>query len=464
MQCAGQFSLTAYRGNIVIFYVSSLTSMDIFFIAIIGILLVFVLTLVRANAQRVEKAEAERLAEDRTRALLELAKVLEREKLLTETKVQLERALDKERAERAAVERTLEGTNAFLQAQQEKFQTQQEEIFRMREQFNMEFKNMANAILEEKTQKFTAVNQQHMDQILNPLKEKIKTFEEKVERTYQQESAERNVLKGVVEQLMQQSMLIKNEANNLTRALKGDTKKQGNWGEIILERVLERSGLLKDQEYVLQSVFKTDEQRKIPDAIILLPEDKHLVVDSKVSLVAYEKWVNAEDEIEQAQYLRQHVQSVESHVRELSAKNYHDLYGIQSPDFVLLFMPIESALSIAVREKPDLFSEAWDRRVVIVSPSTLLATLRTIASIWVQERQNRNVLEIAKEAGALYDKFVGFLTDMQQIEVHLQRASEKHQDAMKKLSSGAGNVIRKVENLKVLGAKANKQIDNKFLD
>ncbi|MFD2966978.1 DNA recombination protein RmuC [Sphingobacterium bambusae] len=438
--------------------------MEIFLIVIIGLLVLGMLALVRSNAQKVPKADATQLIEQRNAAQMELVKVSERERLLSETKVQQEMLLERERSERAALERTLEATNAFLQAQQEKFQAQQEEILRLREQFNLQFQHMANKILEEKTQKFTALNQQQMDQILNPLKEKIKTFEEKVERTYQQEAAERNVLKGVVEQLMQQSMLIKHEANNLTNALKGDTKKQGNWGEIILERVLERSGLIKDQEYILQSVFKDEEARKIPDAIILLPEDKHLIVDSKVSLVAYERWVNAEAEADQVAFLKQHVQSIESHVRDLSAKNYQDLYGIHSPDFVLLFMPIESALSVAVREKPDLFSDAWDRRVVIVSPSTLLATLRTIASIWVQERQNRNVLQIAKEAGALYDKFVGFLQDMQQVETHIQRAAEKHQDAMKKLSTGAGNVVRKIENLKALGAKANKQIDNRFLE
>ncbi|WP_037498705.1 DNA recombination protein RmuC [Sphingobacterium deserti] len=438
--------------------------MEILLIVIICVLVIFMLLLVRANASNVSKTEHERLVEMHKIAGLDLAKVQERERMLAEQRVQQDAALQRERNERAALERTLEATNAYLQAQQEKFQAQQAEMTRLREEFNLQFQHMANSILEEKTQKFTAVNQQQMDQILTPLKEKIKTFEEKVERTYQHEAAERNVLKGVVEQLMQQSLLIKNEANNLTRALKGDTKKQGNWGEIILERVLERSGLIKDQEYTLQSVFNAEETRKIPDAIILLPEEKHLVVDSKISLVAYERWVNTEDEVEQAKFLKQHVHSIESHVRDLATKNYHDIYGIHSPDFVLLFMPIESALSVAVREKPDLFSEAWDRRVVIVSPSTLLATLRTIASIWVQERQNRNVLEIAKEAGALYDKFVGFLTDMQQIEVHLQRAGEKHQEAMKKLSSGPGNVVRKIENLKSLGAKANKQIDNRFLD
>lgn len=416
------------------------------------------------QTQKVPRSTLQQMEQEKNQAVIESTKLQERERMLQQAKETMESAFERERQERAAVERTLESTNAYLQAQQEKYQTQKEEMLQLRKQFQLEFQQMANAILEEKTQRFTTVNQQNLDQILTPLKERIKTFEEKVERTYQQESAERNVLKGVVEQLMQQSLLIKNEANNLTKALKGDSKKQGNWGEIILERVLERSGLVKDQEYRLQAVFKEDDGRKIPDAIILLPEEKHLVIDSKVSLTAYERWVNAEDEIEQAQYLRQHVQSMESHIRELSAKNYHDLYGIHSPDFVLLFMPIESALSVAIKEKPDLFSDAWDRRVVIVGPSTLLATLRTIASVWVQERQNRNVLDIAKEAGALYDKFVGFLQDMQQLETYLQRASEKQQDAMKKLSTGPGNVIKKVENLKQLGAKANKQIDSKYLE
>ncbi|MCC2599597.1 DNA recombination protein RmuC [Sphingobacterium sp. FBM7-1] len=437
--------------------------MDIFLLLLIIVLFAAVIGAFWLQSQKAPKHVHRQIEAEKNTAVIELAKVQERERLLEQAKVELEQALDRERRERSAVERTLESTHAYLQAQQEKYQVQQEEIKQLRKQFYLEFQQMANTILEEKTQKFTAVNQQHLDQLLTPLKEKIKTFEEKVDRTYQQEAAERNVLKGVVEQLMQQSMLIKDEANNLTKALKGDSKKQGAWGEIILERVLERSGLLKDQEYRLQAVFEDDHSRKVPDAIILLPEDKHLVVDSKVSLTAYERWVNASEDAEQVQHLRQHVHSIESHIRQLSAKNYHDLYGIHSPDFVLLFMPIESALSLAVREKPELFSDAWDRKVVIVGPSTLLATLRTIASVWVQERQNRNVLEIAKEAGMLYDKFVGFLNDMQQLENHLSRATEKHQEAMRKLSSGSGNVIKKVENLKQLGAKANKQIDPKYL-
>ncbi len=396
---------------------------------------------------------------------LALARAVQKEEMLLKDVNHLNELLGKETETRQSVERTLEGTNAYLQAQQEKFQEQKEELNRIRTQFNAEFQVLASKILEEKSQKFTDLNKQNIGLLLDPLKERIKHFEDKVEKTYNQEAAERNVLKGVVEQLMQQSVQIQEEAHNLTKALKGDNKQQGNWGEVILERVLERSGLIKDQEYSLQvSIQQEGGGRLQPDALIQLPDNKHLVVDSKVSLIAYEKAVNIESEAERALFVKQHVFSIEQHVKELAVKDYQSLYGIHSPDFVLLFMPIESALSLAVTYKPELFSEAWDRRVVIVSPSTLLATLRTVASMWKQERQNKNVLEIAREAGALYDKFVGFLHDMEHIQSHLFKATEKHHDAMKKLSSGSGNVIRKIENLKTLGAKATKQIDDKYLE
>lgn len=434
-------------------------------IAVIILLIFICIYLASQKAKGVSKSDFDKLSQEKQALAIQYAKLTQYADLQSQEKEELKRLLEKETNERNALERTLEGTNAYLQAQQEKFEEQKVEIERTKTQFNTEFQVLANKILEEKTQKFTALNQQYLGVILDPLKEKIKSFEEKVEKSYAQESAERNVLKGVVEQLMQQSMQIKDEANNLTRALKGDSKKQGNWGEVILERVLERSGLIKDQEYRLQVSLQDEAGRRLqPDAIIDLPDDKQLIVDSKVSLLAYDNYLNADIEEELNMHLKLHVQSIENHVKELSAKNYHSLYGIHSPDFVLLFMPIESALSVAVMQKPELFSDAWDRRVVIVSPSTLLATLRTIASMWKQERQNRNVLEIAREAGALYDKFVGFLTDMQQIQVHLHKASEKHDEAMKKLSTGSGNVVRRVENLKALGAKANKQIDEKYLD
>ncbi|WP_270089334.1 DNA recombination protein RmuC [Sphingobacterium sp. SYP-B4668] len=439
--------------------------MEWIFGVVVILLICCVIFLLIKYKEGVSKRVYEDLRVDKDELALELARSQQREEGLIGERADLKEDLDKERAQRLRIELTLENTNAYLQAQQEKLEFQKKEVEETKNKFNLEFQHIANKILEEKTQKFTEVNHRSINQLLDPLKDKIKAFEEKVERTYQHESAERNVLKGVVEQLMQQSVQIKNEANNLTRALKGDSKKQGNWGEVILERVLERSGLVKGQEYRLQaSLVDGDGRRMQPDAIIDLPDEKHLVVDAKVSLVAYEKWVNAVSDEEQHTFAKQHVQSVENHVRELSAKNYHELYQIQSPDFVLLFMPIESALSMSVREKPDLFSDAWDRKVVIVSPSTLLATLRTIASVWKQERQNRNVLEIAREAGALYDKFVGFMQDMQLVENQIQRALERHQDATKKLGSGAGNIIKRVENLKDLGAKANKQIDQKYLD
>jgi len=394
-----------------------------------------------------------------------LARAEQQVENLTAEKERIAVLLREEQQRLLESERSLESTRAYYQSQQEKLREQKADIETIKQQFNTEFQVIANKILEEKTQKFTETNSKSLDQILNPLKEKIKTFEEKVEKTYQHEAAERNSLKGVVQQLMEQSLRIKDEANSLTRALRGDSKKQGNWGEVILERVLERSGLVKDREYRLQAALTDEEGRRLqPDAIIDLPDEKHLVVDSKVSLLAYERWVNAETDDEREGYAKQHIQSVENHVKSLSAKNYHDLYQIHSPDFVLLFMPIESAFSMSITYKADLFSDAWDRKVVIVSPSTLLATLRTIASMWKQERQTRNVLEIAKEAGALYDKFVGFLQDLEKVGEQLTRAVRAHEDATRKLSTGPGNVITKVEKLKKLGARANKQIDSDLLD
>lgn len=385
--------------------------------------------------------------------------------MLREDNRRLMAELQQERANFLQAEKAVESARSYYKSQQEKLYEQKEEIETIKKQLNTEFQVIANKILEEKTQKFTERNSKSLDQILAPFKEKIQLFEEKVDKTYKAESDERNSLKGMVKELMEQSLRIKDEANNLTRALKGDSKKQGNWGEVILERVLERSGLSRDREYRLQASMMGEDGRRLqPDAIIDLPDDKHLVIDSKVSLVAYERWVNADTDEDREIFARQHVQSIENHVKGLAAKNYHDLYQINSPDFVLLFMPIESAFSMSITYKADLFSDAWDRRVVIVSPSTLLATLRTIASMWKQERQTRNVLEIAKEAGALYDKFVGFLQDMEKVGRQLDNAARSHEEATKKLSTGPGNLIKKAEKLKKLGARASKQIDNNLLD
>lgn len=354
-----------------------------------------------------------------------------------------------------------------LKAQREISIKQQQNLEELQQKFTLEFSNIANKILDEKSAKFTAQNQTNLDQIINPLKANIKSFEEKVDKVYQTEAAERSQLKGVIFQLMDQSKQIQTDANNLTKALKGDNKKQGSWGEIILERVLETSGLVKDREYTIQKSLNSSEgERFQPDVIINLPDEKNLIVDAKISLVAYERMISAELEEEKVLYLKQHLLSIKNHIDGLSAKNYQHLYAINSPDFVLLFIPIEASFSATVQADTELFNYAWNKKVVLVSPTTLLATLRTIASIWKVDRQNKNVFEIAEEAGSLYDKFVGFLTDMEKIGKHLEQSQKAHDDAFKKLQFGSGNLISKVEKIKKLGAKtkANKQIDSKFLD
>jgi len=351
-----------------------------------------------------------------------------------------------------------------FKAQRERLAEQELYMQELNQKFKLEFENIANKLLDEKSQKFTETNKTSLDILLNPLKENIKLFEEKVEKVYKAESDERNILKGEISKLMELNRQIGDDAQNLAKALKGDNKKQGNWGEVVLERVLERSGLVRDQEYRMQvSLTMPDGSRLQPDVIIDLPDDKHLVIDSKVSLVAYERLVNCETEDERKLYSRAHVESIRGHVAGLSAKNYHDLYQINSPDFVLLFVPIESSFSFAVQLDAELFSDAWDKRVVIVSPSTLLATLRTISSIWKQERQNRNVLEIARLSGEMYDKFVGFVGDMESIGKNIKQSQSAYDNAISKLTDGRGNLTITAEKVKKLGAKANKQIDQKYI-
>ena len=385
---------------------------------------------------------------------------------LKEEKLKLQDELNDLR-ERFNEERSLLITaNALTDSYRDKLNEQQKNLEDLQQKFTLEFSLIANKLLDEKSAKFTAQNQSNLDTIINPLKANIKSFEEKVDKVYQTEAAERSQLKGVIFQLMDQSKQIQTDANNLTKALRGDNKKQGNWGEVILERVLERSGLIKHREYRIQTSLNNAEGVRFqPDVIIDLPDEKHLIVDAKISLVAYERLMNAETEEEKLINLKQHLLSVKSHIDGLAGKNYQNLYQINSPDFVLLFMPIESSFSITVQADNELFNYAWDRKVVIVSPTTLLATLRTIASIWKVDRQNKNVFEIAEEAGALYDKFVGFLEDMEKIGKHIDHTQKAHDDAFKKLQYGNGNLIGKVEKIKKLGAKtkANKQIDAKFL-
>ena len=396
-----------------------------------------------------------------------LGVIAEKESITQLLKEEKERVLEELLTVRASLDQanqSLESARSYYKSQQEKILEQKAEVEQIRTNFQKEFENVAEKLLKEKSKEFIDVNRNNLDMILNPLKENLKAFEDKVEKVYKAESDERNVLKGEIGKLMDMNKLISDEASNLTKALKGDNKKQGNWGEVILEKVLERSGLVRDLEYRLQaSITGLDGTRLQPDAIIDLPDNKHLIIDSKVSLIAYERLVNCETEEDRKLFSKAHVESIRGHVHNLSTKNYHDLYQINSPDFVLLFVPIESSFSFAVQLDAELFSDAWDKRVVIVSPSTLLATLRTIASMWKQERQNKNVLEIAQLSGRMYDKFVGFVTDMESIGKNIKQSQSAYDSALNKLTDGTGNLTRTAEKIRSLGAKANKQIDQKYI-
>jgi DNA recombination protein RmuC len=320
---------------------------------------------------------------------------------------------------------------------------------------------LANKILDEKSQKFTDQNKNNLDIILNPLKERIKEFEKRVEDTYKAENAERITLKTEIKNLIELNKQISEEANNLATALKGDNKQQGNWGELVLEKILERSGLKEGDEYKTQHTDQNASGDRIrPDVVIFLPDGKHVIVDSKVSLVAYNACVNSPTEEERSRFLKLHIESLRNHIKLLGDKNYQSATGLHSPDFVLLFVPIESSFSLALQADVELFNFAWDRKIVIVSPSTLLATLRTIASIWKQERQTRNSLEIAEEGGKLYDKFVAFYEDLVKVGSKMDSAKADYVEAMKKLYEGSGNLVRRAEKMKTLGAKTTKQLPN----
>ncbi len=328
-----------------------------------------------------------------------------------------------------------------------------------------QFRNLANEILEEKSKRFAEQNQLNLGTLLEPLKTRLSEFQGKVEEVYVQESKDRSALQEQVRNLMTLNQTLSADAKNLTQALKGNTKTQGNWGELILERVLESSGLRKGIEYEVQdSQLREDGSRAIPDIVIRLPEERRLVVDAKVSLVAYERHVSAEDDQERAHGLKGHLESVRTHIRGLSDRRYQDLYGIKSLDFVLAFVPIEPAFMLAVSNDRNLFDEAWQRNVLLVSPSTLLFVVRTVAHLWRQEAQSRNAQDIAKKGAELYDKLCGFVTDLQQVGARLDQARDAYAKAENKLSTGKGNVIRQAEMLRDLGIKPGKALPGPLLE
>ncbi|OIQ22120.1 MAG: DNA polymerase V [Flavobacterium sp. MedPE-SWcel] len=347
----------------------------------------------------------------------------------------------------------------------ERAKEQRKETEALREQFAKEFENLANKILEEKSTKFTEQNKENIKNILSPLQEKIQLFEKKVESTHKESIDYHAALREQIVGLSKMNEQMSRETLNLTKALKGDSKMQGNWGELILERVLEKSGLEKDREYFVQQSHTNDEgARVLPDVVINLPDGKKMIVDSKVSLVAYERYVNEEDDAPRTIHLKDHVNSIKRHVDQLGDKNYHDLYKMESPDFVLLFIPIESAFASALNEDTTLYNKAFERNIIIVTPSTLLATLRTIDSMWTNQKQQENAYEIARQAGALYDKFVGFTDDLIMVGKRMDEGKKAYEGAMNKLVDGRGNIVISIEKLKKMGAKAKKSLPGKIVD
>lgn len=368
------------------------------------------------------------------------------------------------RSEKEHLNTELAGKLTEFRNLEEKLQTQKTEVEELQQKFQKEFENLANKILDQKSEKFTSLNKQNLETILNPLKEKISGFEKKVEDSEKESIKRHSELGEQLKNLNEQNQKISDEALNLTRALKGNSKTQGNWGEMILERVLELSGLQKDKEYKTQESFVNDHnQRRQPDVVVYLPGDKRMIIDSKVSLNAYERYVNSAEETERQLHLKDHLASIRKHVDELSGKNYQQFFQSESPDFVLLFIPVEAAFAVASEEYPRLYLDAFDKKIIIVTPTTLLAVLKTIDSMWQNERQNQNALEIARQAGKLYDSFVNLIEEFEKVGRQFNTAQNTYESAMKKLT-GRGNLLTRVENLKKLGAKTSKQIDSKLLD
>ncbi len=340
-----------------------------------------------------------------------------------------------------------------------------ESLNEAKEALTSQFKNLANEILEDKSKRFTEQNVANLDALLKPLQTKLSEFKEQVNISYGNEARERFALKSEIERLANLNLRMSDETRSLTQALKGDSKVQGNWGELVLESILESSGLRKGEEYLVQdSHTQSDGSRLQPDVVVKLPEGRSLVVDSKVSITAYSRHAEATDPMVAEQELNAHIQSLRQHIQGLSGKNYSALYGIGSVDFVLMFVPIEPAFLSALKTAPNLYQEALAKNIVLVCPSTLMATLRTVAHLWRQDHQNRNALEIAKQCGTLYDKFVGFVDDLEKLGQRLDQAQTSYHDAFNKLKSGKGNLIRAAEKVRELGVKPSKNLSAPLIE
>lgn len=377
----------------------------------------------------------------------------------TEKQKQTEEKLFQEATRASLAERNQAVTETDYRHLQQRLNDQKRELEEMQGRLKTEFRNLANEILEEKSRRFTQQNSEQIDQLLKPLGERISDFQKKVEERHKEDLVGRGALNQHLKMLQEMNQRMSEEAKNLTRALKGDTRQQGSWGEVILQRILERSGLREDSEYHLQVSSTTESGRRLqPDVVVDLPDQKKIIIDSKVSLKDYEEFVSAEDPEEQKGAARRHVQSLRNHVRSLSGKNYEQIYGFKSLDFVLMFIPVEPAFGLAMQQDHALYNEAFEKNIIIVSPTTLLATLSTIENVWKQEYQNQNAMEIARRGALLYDKFAGFVENMEKLGQRIRQTSQSYEAAFKQLSSGAGNLIGQTEKLRELGVQPSRRI------
>lgn len=378
---------------------------------------------------------------------------------------ELKKQLTEKETQIITISKQLSYKEADLKNLTERLNEQKTELNNLQDKFRIEFKNLANEILEEKTNKFTEQNKTNLDIILKPLNDKIKEFEKKVEETYDKEAQQRFSLKEEVKRLAELNQQISKEANSLTRALKGESKTQGNWGEMILENILEKSGLVKDREFFVQSSFKSEDGNRLqPDVVIAYPGDRSIVVDSKVSLVAYERYYSSETEEDKETAKREHLISIKSHINGLSSKNYTQIYNLKTLDFVILFMPIETAYLLAMQTDNNLWNYAYEKKILLISPTNLVAALKMIHSMWQQEYQNRNAQEIAKKSGDLYDKFVDFVDDLINIGKQMDQTKKSYEGAMNKLSTGKGNLVKRSQDILELGIKNKKSLPPSLID
>ncbi|MEQ8907596.1 MAG: DNA recombination protein RmuC [Vicingaceae bacterium] len=424
---------------------------------LIGIVALFLQ--LRKQSNGISDQEWQEIKDDNTRLKVEKNSLEERIKDSIQKFREQEEKQQALQNENKNLHAELEVAKADYKNLEERLNEEKAELEKLNQKFTKEFKLVANQLLKDNSDELSEKHHKELDQLLTPLKENLKSFEDKIQERYVSNRDEQLSLKQEIKNLTKLNNVLNEQAQNLTNALKGDSKKQGNWGELVLEKILESSGLIKGKEYETEvSDTNSNNQRIRPDVVVKLPDERHIIVDSKVSLSAYEKYVSSEDELEKQAQLKLHLSSVRNHVKLLSEKNYQSGLGVNTPDFVLLFIPIESSFSLAVQNDPDLYVYAWDRKVVIVSPTTLLATLRTIASVWKHERQAQNAKEIADRAGALYDKFYNFVEDLQKIGQRLQQAQDSYHGAFNKLSTGNGNLLRQAEMLKELGANTQKSL------